>query len=233
MNAENATDLNIKEISLGDSAFCGGALSPSPAAAESSPSIAMASSATSASSANVTPTNSSLIGRGGVGGGLVGPSSSVSVNSAGGALASNGSTSTMCNTNNSSNSANTISGNNNLNSTSASFTNGSGSAMLVAGVGGQPPPPQLGSALGPSVASLIGSAGANRASVIGIKSGVSASTVSGGGVGVGGGGVVGSGSGKGPIRVGFYDIERTIGKGNFAVVKLAKHRITKTEVSWS
>lgn len=36
---------------------------------------------------------------------------------------------------------------------------------------------------------------------------------------------------KGPIRVGFYDIERTIGKGNFAVVKLAKHRITKTEVA--
>jgi len=37
---------------------------------------------------------------------------------------------------------------------------------------------------------------------------------------------------KGPIRVGFYDIERTIGKGNFAVVKLARHRITKTEVSF-
>ncbi|XP_055389182.1 serine/threonine-protein kinase par-1 isoform X3 [Condylostylus longicornis] len=36
---------------------------------------------------------------------------------------------------------------------------------------------------------------------------------------------------KGPIRVGFYDIERTIGKGNFAVVKLAKHRITKNEVA--
>ncbi len=35
------------------------------------------------------------------------------------------------------------------------------------------------------------------------------------------------------IRVGFYDIERTIGRGNFAVVKLAKHRITKTEVSQS
>lgn len=35
---------------------------------------------------------------------------------------------------------------------------------------------------------------------------------------------------KTPIRVGFYDIERTIGKGNFAVVKLARHRITKTEV---
>ena len=33
------------------------------------------------------------------------------------------------------------------------------------------------------------------------------------------------------VRVGFYDIEKTIGKGNFAVVKLAKHRITKTEVS--
>lgn len=36
---------------------------------------------------------------------------------------------------------------------------------------------------------------------------------------------------KTAIRVGFYDIERTIGKGNFAVVKLARHRITKTEVS--
>ena len=35
---------------------------------------------------------------------------------------------------------------------------------------------------------------------------------------------------KTPIRVGFYDIDRTIGKGNFAVVKLARHRITKTEV---
>ncbi|CAH0561389.1 unnamed protein product [Brassicogethes aeneus] len=33
------------------------------------------------------------------------------------------------------------------------------------------------------------------------------------------------------IRVGFYDIERTIGKGNFAVVKLGRHRITKTEVA--
>ena len=36
---------------------------------------------------------------------------------------------------------------------------------------------------------------------------------------------------KTPVRVGFYEIERTIGRGNFAVVKLAKHRITKTEVS--
>lgn len=32
------------------------------------------------------------------------------------------------------------------------------------------------------------------------------------------------------IRVGFYDVLRTIGKGNFAVVKLARHRITKSEV---
>ncbi|CAG7721571.1 unnamed protein product [Allacma fusca] len=32
-----------------------------------------------------------------------------------------------------------------------------------------------------------------------------------------------------PIRVGFYDIEKTIGKGNFAVVKLARHRLTKNE----
>lgn len=36
---------------------------------------------------------------------------------------------------------------------------------------------------------------------------------------------------KSPIRVGFYDIDQTIGKGNFAVVKLARHRITKNEVS--
>ena len=33
-----------------------------------------------------------------------------------------------------------------------------------------------------------------------------------------------------PLRVGFYEIEGTIGRGNFAVVKLARHRITKTEV---
>ena len=37
---------------------------------------------------------------------------------------------------------------------------------------------------------------------------------------------------KTPVRVGFYDIERTIGKGNFAVVKLGRHRITKTEVKY-
>uniref|UniRef100_A0A3B1JDQ3 non-specific serine/threonine protein kinase n=1 Tax=Astyanax mexicanus TaxID=7994 RepID=A0A3B1JDQ3_ASTMX len=36
---------------------------------------------------------------------------------------------------------------------------------------------------------------------------------------------------RAPVRVGFYDIERTLGKGNFAVVKLAKHRITKSEVA--
>ena len=35
---------------------------------------------------------------------------------------------------------------------------------------------------------------------------------------------------KQPIKVGFYDIEETIGKGNFAVVKLARHRITKSRV---
>ena len=33
-----------------------------------------------------------------------------------------------------------------------------------------------------------------------------------------------------PLKVGFYEIEETIGRGNFAVVKLARHRITKTEV---
>ncbi|KAA0701621.1 Serine/threonine-protein kinase SIK3 -like protein [Triplophysa tibetana] len=30
-------------------------------------------------------------------------------------------------------------------------------------------------------------------------------------------------------RVGYYEIERTIGKGNFAVVKLATHMITKAK----
>jgi len=34
-----------------------------------------------------------------------------------------------------------------------------------------------------------------------------------------------------PVQVGFYDIERTIGRGNYAVVKLARHRVTKSEVS--
>jgi len=36
---------------------------------------------------------------------------------------------------------------------------------------------------------------------------------------------------KQPVRVGFYDIEETIGKGNFAVVKMARHRITKSRVA--
>uniref|UniRef100_A0A671QBG1 non-specific serine/threonine protein kinase n=1 Tax=Sinocyclocheilus anshuiensis TaxID=1608454 RepID=A0A671QBG1_9TELE len=36
---------------------------------------------------------------------------------------------------------------------------------------------------------------------------------------------------RAPVRVGFYDIECTLGKGNFAVVKLARHRITKSEVA--
>lgn len=35
---------------------------------------------------------------------------------------------------------------------------------------------------------------------------------------------------KNPLRVGMYDIEKTIGKGNFAVVKLAHHRTTKSQV---
>lgn len=35
---------------------------------------------------------------------------------------------------------------------------------------------------------------------------------------------------KQPVRVGFYEIQETIGKGNFAVVKMARHRITKSRV---
>ena len=42
-----------------------------------------------------------------------------------------------------------------------------------------------------------------------------------------GGGVASSAT---PLRVGFYEIDRTIGRGNFAIVKLARHRITRTEV---
>ncbi|XP_072369151.1 serine/threonine-protein kinase SIK1 isoform X2 [Scyliorhinus torazame] len=34
-----------------------------------------------------------------------------------------------------------------------------------------------------------------------------------------------------PLRVGFYEIEKTLGKGNFAVVKLARHRVTKSRVA--
>ncbi len=37
--------------------------------------------------------------------------------------------------------------------------------------------------------------------------------------------------GSGPVRVGYYKMETTIGKGNFAVVKLATHIVTKTKVS--
>lgn len=32
------------------------------------------------------------------------------------------------------------------------------------------------------------------------------------------------------IRVGYYEFEKTIGCGNFAVVKLAKHVVTNTKV---
>ena len=32
------------------------------------------------------------------------------------------------------------------------------------------------------------------------------------------------------LRIGCYDVIKTIGKGNFAVVKLARHQITKEEV---
>ncbi|KAK3787539.1 hypothetical protein RRG08_011796 [Elysia crispata] len=38
-------------------------------------------------------------------------------------------------------------------------------------------------------------------------------------------------AGIGPVRVGDYEMERTIGKGNFAVVKLATHMATKTKVA--
>jgi len=39
-----------------------------------------------------------------------------------------------------------------------------------------------------------------------------------------------SGGGSALVQIGYYQIERTIGKGNFAVVKLATHIVTKTKV---
>ena len=42
--------------------------------------------------------------------------------------------------------------------------------------------------------------------------------------------VPGSTSTSAPVQIGYYQIERTIGKGNFAVVKLATHIVTKTKV---
>lgn len=32
------------------------------------------------------------------------------------------------------------------------------------------------------------------------------------------------------VRVGHYEFEKTIGKGNFAVVKLATHKLTQSKV---
>lgn len=32
------------------------------------------------------------------------------------------------------------------------------------------------------------------------------------------------------IRVGYYELNKTIGKGNFAVVKMATHVVTKSKV---
>lgn len=32
------------------------------------------------------------------------------------------------------------------------------------------------------------------------------------------------------VRVGYYEFEKTIGKGNFAVVKLATHKVTQSKV---
>uniref|UniRef100_A0A182ILU5 non-specific serine/threonine protein kinase n=1 Tax=Anopheles atroparvus TaxID=41427 RepID=A0A182ILU5_ANOAO len=74
--------------------------------------------------------------------------------------------------------------------------------------------------------------GMARSSVANANGGSSNSGITANGGPPGGGG---SSSGrvkcKDPIRVGFYEIEKTIGKGNFAVVKLASHRITKNEVA--
>lgn len=37
--------------------------------------------------------------------------------------------------------------------------------------------------------------------------------------------------GQGEGAIGYYEFEKTIGKGNFAVVKLANHTITNVKVS--
>ena len=33
------------------------------------------------------------------------------------------------------------------------------------------------------------------------------------------------------LKVGMYDLEKTLGKGNFAIVKLGVHRLTRTKVA--
>ena len=33
------------------------------------------------------------------------------------------------------------------------------------------------------------------------------------------------------LRVGLYDLDRTLGKGNFAIVKLGQHKLTHTKVA--
>ena len=38
---------------------------------------------------------------------------------------------------------------------------------------------------------------------------------------------------KPPPRVGLYDIDKTIGRGNFAKVMLARHRSTHSEVRYT
>ena len=35
-----------------------------------------------------------------------------------------------------------------------------------------------------------------------------------------------------PVRIGYYQLEGTIGKGNFAIVKLATHTVTKVKVRY-
>lgn len=102
----------------------------------------------------------------------------------------------------------TLAGSSNLNAVASSLSMASavsGASVCVGGGGGQP--------------------GGGGHSAVASSSSANVSTMN------SGGGRPSIKSSKGPIRVGFYDIERTIGKGNFAVVKLARHRITKNEVS--
>lgn len=105
----------------------------------------------------------------------------------------------------------------------------SGLAAVAAAAAAVPPPLNSSSVVVPSVSGLLGGSSmmmmTNNSSSGVSLSGSSCTN------GSGGRPSMKSSSKSGPIRVGFYDIERTIGKGNFAVVKLARHRITKNEVS--
>lgn len=95
-------------------------------------------------------------------------------------------------------------------------------------------PPPSGTSSTPSpipIQSASSSTGSGNDSLKVINGGQNGSTMTSSNANISGNNSSSAAKNKVPIRVGFYEIEKTIGKGNFAVVKLARHRVTKNEVS--